>query len=266
LDDVDFYTAEIEGFLPNVDIVKIDWSLIPANARGKVVSRFKEAGKQVLAEKVEHREDFDEALRTGCDLIQGFYFSKPEVLAGREILPSVGFVLRIIQQLLDDAPLNDIVQSLNQAPIVATQLLRLANSGAMPNGRGLQFASLHQALAMVGSAKLLQWCSLVLYANPNGLPSFDDPLLHLAEQRARFMEQTAKQRYLNDAWLNQAAYLTGMLSLLHVPHGVDVLTFLKDLPLDYAIKSAISYRVGYLGELISLAEHWERAGQGACPR
>jgi len=60
--------------------------------------------------------------------------------------------------------------------------------------------------------------------------------------------------------LTQAAYFTGMLSLLHVPHGVDISTFVKQLPLEDSIKSAISHRAGNLGELINMAEQWERAG------
>jgi len=263
LDDVCVLTPAVEAFLPFVDIVKVDWPFIPEDKRAGLVVQLKQAGKQVIAEKIEFRHEYDVAIEIGCDLVQGFYFSKPQLIVGKKILPSMGLVLHIVQLLLNDAPLQKIVDALSQAPIVATQLLRLANSGAMPNGGSKQFASLQQAFSMVGSARLLQWCSVLLYANPNGLPVTDDPLVHLAEQRARYMALEAKRLRAGDQWLDQAAYLTGMLSLLHVAHGIDIQSFVDDLPLEASIKAAIAQRDGELGQLIDSAERWERAGENA---
>lgn len=260
LDDVFAISPAVDAFLPSVDIVKIDWLLTPEDRRAELIAHLKKAGKQVIAEKIEFRDQYDIAMSLGCDFIQGFYFSKPQLITGKKILPSAGLVLHIVQLLLNDAPLQKIVDALSQAPLVAIQLLRLANSGAMPNVRVKQFASLGQAFSMVGSAKLLQWCSVLLYANPNGLPVADDPLVHLAEQRARFMAFEAKRLRADDQWLDQAAYLTGMLSLLHVAYGIDIQSFVDDLPLEACIKTAIAQRSGELGEMIDRAEQWERAG------
>jgi len=260
LDDVFAISPAVDAFLPSVDIVKIDWLLTPEDRRAELIAHLKKAGKQVIAEKIEFRDQYDLAMSLGCDFIQGFYFSKPQLITGKKILPSAGLVLHIVQLLLNDAPLQKIVDALSQAPLVAIQLLRLANSGAMPNVRVKQFASLGQAFSMVGSAKLLQWCSVLLYANPNGLPVADDPLVHLAEQRARFMAFEAKRLRADDQWLDQAAYLTGMLSLLHVAYGIDIQSFVDDLPLEACIKTAIAQRSGELGEMIDRAEQWERAG------
>jgi c-di-GMP-related signal transduction protein len=54
-----------------------------------------------------------------------------------------------------------------------------------------------------------------------------------------------------------------MLSLLHVAHGIDIQSFVDDLPLEASIKAAIAQRDGELGQLINSAERWERAGENA---
>ncbi|WP_075358600.1 EAL and HDOD domain-containing protein [Caballeronia sordidicola] len=81
LDDVREIAPALSEFLTHVDIVKLDWPYIAAGEVGAMVDQLKRAGKLVLAEKVEQRTEHEAAMRAGCDLFQGFYFAKPQLLA-----------------------------------------------------------------------------------------------------------------------------------------------------------------------------------------
>jgi len=63
--------------------------------------------------------------------------------------------------------------------------------------------------------------------------------------------------------LHQAAYLTGMLSLIHVPRGVDARTFVSRLPVSDVIRDAIVEREGALGSLLWVAEFLEAGNYSA---
>ncbi|WP_410838662.1 EAL domain-containing protein, partial [Paraburkholderia sp. SIMBA_030] len=77
LDDVVEITPQIEAFLPAVDIIKLEWPSIGAHAAGPMVRDLKRAGKIVVGEKIDDRQQLQMALDAGCDMIQGFYFSRP---------------------------------------------------------------------------------------------------------------------------------------------------------------------------------------------
>ncbi|MGI4855799.1 MAG: EAL and HDOD domain-containing protein [Janthinobacterium lividum] len=258
LGDVKHLSAEIDAFLPYVDIVKIDWPRVAPEDLRTLVGLVAGKGRRVLADRIENRLDHEAALDMGCDLIQGYYFSKPQLVRAKKAMPSGGLVLRVLQLLMDDADHATVAAALRETPLLITQLLRLANSGAKSQGGEHRVSSIRQALAIAGSSRMIQWCCLLLYANPDGLPAAEDPLVGLAQRRAALMGRISRKVRVADGRYEQTAYLTGMLSLLHVMYGTDARTFVDELPLDPAIKSAIAYREGELGGLLDIAEHFER--------
>ena len=68
----------------NVDIIKIDKGFLDetVNKKGRVVVKHaiimaKELNLKVIAEGVENKEQVDFLVESGCEIAQGFYFSKP---------------------------------------------------------------------------------------------------------------------------------------------------------------------------------------------
>ena len=257
LDDVHEITPALSEFLTHVDVVKLDWPYIAVGEVAAMVVQLKRAGKLVLAEKVEQRTEHAVATRAGCDLFQGFYFAKPQLLTVRKAHSSFGAVLRVLQLLTDEASDADLEQSLKKAPTLIVQLLRLANSSNRPQARGTPITSIRQALSVVGSRQLMRWCCLLLYGSATGLSAENDPLVRLVERRAGFMELAAQELTPEDDRFRQAAYLSGMLSLAHVSQGVDAKAFVTDLPVGAAIQTAIVDHRGELGNLLLIAEHLE---------
>lgn len=263
LDDVSMINDSVTAFLPHVDIVKLDWPFIPADAAADMAAFYRSFGKRVLAEKVESQADHAHAARAGCELFQGYYFSRPEVLTVKRATLSFAAVFRVLDLLNNDASNVRIESALKQAPSLVVQLLRLANSGDRITARSTPVASIREALSIVGSRQLMRWCCLLIYGDASGRFNERDPLVRLVERRGAFMERAAKDILAGDARLCEAAYLSGLLSLAHVRLGRDVKSFVAGLPVSAAIQDAIVEHKGDLGELLTLAEHLETGGFNA---
>lgn len=257
LDDIREITPSIRAFLPAVDIVKLDWPFVDSEQIGELIAELKGAKKTVLAEKIESRADRDIALKSGCDLFQGYYFAKPKIISARKTMPPIDAVLKIVALITDEVPQARIARALNDTPVLVAHLLRLANSSSQSRALRAQVSSVEQALAIAGSKKLLQWCCLLLYANPDGLPLEEDPLALLAQRRAAFMSQAVSSTTATNGPLEDIAFLTGMLSLMPVACGVDEKTFLDNIFVTDEIRSAILERHGVLGQLLTASEHLE---------
>jgi c-di-GMP-related signal transduction protein len=258
LDDVREITPEIREVLPVVDIVKLDWPFIDINGIGEIVAEIKSTGKMVLAEKIEHRSERDFALELGCDLLQGYYFATPQIMSARKSMPPIAAVLKVFDLITHEAPQARIARALNDMPLLVAQLLRLANSSGQPRAQAAKVSSVSQALAMAGSRRLLQWCCLLLYANPDGLPVDEDPLALLAERRAMFMGKAVSGFSEANRSMEDSAFLTGMLSLLPLACGMNERLFFDELAVSDEIKMAILDRKGMLGQLLLASEQVER--------
>jgi len=81
LDDVTRYSKTLEPLLEFVDLVKIDVMQLDAAELERLVKQLKPWHARLLAEKVETIERAKECLRLGMDWFQGFFFSRPAVLA-----------------------------------------------------------------------------------------------------------------------------------------------------------------------------------------
>ncbi|SDB92664.1 EAL and HDOD domain-containing protein [Paraburkholderia lycopersici] len=262
LDGVRGFDPALEALLPYVDVVKLDWPRIPADEAAGIVARFRQAGKQVLAERIDQRDAHANAMLAGCDLFQGFFFATP--LASPVSRPSYAFaaILKVLRMLTADASEAEIEQALKEAPMLVVQLLRLANSSSLLSLRNRKIASIRQAFSVVGSRQLTRWCCLLLYGSPSGLAAENDPLVQFVTQRAAIMEFIAQETG-GDSGLCQSAYLAGLLSLAHVSHGGDASTFIAELPVGPAIRAAVTERGGPLGSMLLIAEQLEAGGYRA---
>ena len=74
-----------EPLLALARFLKVDLRLSNEDARRAMAERYLPAGLQLLAEKVETQEEFEEARRMGYSHFQGYFFCKPTVVEGREI-------------------------------------------------------------------------------------------------------------------------------------------------------------------------------------
>lgn len=81
LDDFTRYEERYEPLLEVVDIVKVDVLRLDRIYLARLVARLRPWSLQLLAEKVETRQDVRTCLDLGFSLFQGFYFGRPAMLA-----------------------------------------------------------------------------------------------------------------------------------------------------------------------------------------
>jgi c-di-GMP-related signal transduction protein len=259
LDDVCALTPEILAFLPHVDIVKLDWPYIESDQIPAMVATLKQSRIRILAEKLETRSAHDTAMQLGCNLFQGYFFAKPLTLAATQVSPELAGVIRVLELVMANAHRDDIVAALRNAPTLVVQLLRLVNAAGCLRTQRTPITSLSDAVTQAGTRQLTRWCCLLFYGTPSSLSPNVDPLVELAQNRAAFMEQTARDLVPGDDELAEQAYLSGLLSLAHVPHGVDVKSFIGALPLSVPIQRALIEHADNLGHLLLIAELQEQA-------
>ncbi|MFM0212975.1 EAL domain-containing protein [Paraburkholderia sediminicola] len=258
LDDVSELSDELLAALPHADIVKIDFLQTERSALAKLASTVRSHGKTLIAEKVETRADFALARDLGFDLFQGYFFARPQVLAApRNRSPRPG-LLRLLALLSRDGGIAELEAELKLNPSVVVQLLRLVNSSAFGLGRNI--ASLREAIIATGTRQIARWAQLLLYADSGELPWRADPLVQLAGTRSRFMELAAGWLRPSDDEFADAAFMTGIFSLVHVVVDSTPAAVLEKLGLAPQIREAIVTRSGALGTLLRIAE---AAGEGA---
>ena len=87
LDDFNF-TGEPNPLVELADIIKVDFLATTAKEQRLIVNTLKHNKVKFLAEKVETRQDFEEAKAMGYTLFQGYFFSKPMIVSSKDISSS----------------------------------------------------------------------------------------------------------------------------------------------------------------------------------
>jgi EAL and modified HD-GYP domain-containing signal transduction protein len=255
LDD-HIYNEKYSEIYEVVDIVKIDILQFGMEALPAIVQGLRRTPVKILAEKVETFEQFDVCYRMGFDLFQGYFFERPVVLNKRRIDVSGMAMLKLLQQLTMDATLNEIEQTFKENPSLSYNLLRLVNSVAM--GMREKIKTLRHAILMLGTEHLRRWTQLSLFAG-NDSRGLNNPLLEMAAVRGRLMETLVKLRnctVANDEQ-SEAAFMTGILSLLEVLFETPMSEIIAKLNLTDDVSNALLSRSGPLGSMLTLAEKLE---------
>jgi c-di-GMP-related signal transduction protein len=258
LDDVVAFDERRKPLLGIVDVVKLDLTLIEPSQLEKLALRMKFWPIQLLAEKVDTREQVDQCMKLGFDLFQGYYFAKPVVLSGKRADPSKLALLKLLGLLLSDADNHDIEQAFKQNPKLTYNLLRLVNSVA--SGVARKISSLSQAIVVLGRRQPQRWLQLLLYSmqQEKGAGQFS-PLMQLAATRSRVMEILARKMRASDRGFQDKAFMTGIMSLLDALLDIPMRDIVAELNLEEDVKSALLERKGELGLLLRLAEAIEES-------
>ena len=205
LDDFDF-DSRWEPLLPLADFIKVDFRGSNPENRKSLLRAFSKNDVRFIAEKVENEAEFRTALEEGFDLFQGYFFTKPIVLAR----PALGGILHRFELLseLQHPRLRfaRIIELLKQETAVSYRLLRLANSAAV--GSRESVTSLQRALVIVGEDRFRKLAITALTVDMCGTQVNETHRTLL--QTCRFCESLSIYLGLNP----DAMYLFGMLSVV----------------------------------------------------
>jgi len=234
LDDYTLANTTQDAFLQIADIVKVDFKLTPEQDRGKVIQRLSQYSKQFLAEKVETRQDFKDAVTKGYALFQGYFFSKPVMVSGKDIptikLNYMEMVREVNRRELDFFQLEKVIK---QDPSLCYTLLNYINSAYF--GLREHITSIRHAMVLLGESEVRKWASLVLFT----FIGKDKPseVIVTSLIRAKMCEALTPHVGLKGA--ESELFFVGMFSLLDVLIGRPLSEIVKSMHLSAEVKNAL---------------------------
>ena len=247
---------ERSSLLPAVDMVKIDFTRVDPLLVPFIVGMVRKHKVRIVAEKVETREQFEQAKALGIDLFQGFHFARPELMSAKRTKPANLALLRLLSLVMSDSEVKTIEEEFKHHPALTLNLLRLVNSAAAGNRR--EITSLRHALVLLGRRQLQIWLQLLLYTADRSNGAMRNPLLQLAAVRGKLMELFADALPEAPGATREQSFITGILSLMDVVLDMPHADILRELDLPAPVTGALLSRDGQIADLLILAEALER--------
>jgi c-di-GMP phosphodiesterase len=206
-----------------------------------------------LAEKVETPEAFQEALEMGFEYFQGYFFSKPVVVKGRDIPPDRISLLRVMAEVnKEDYKLEELEKHISHDVSMSYKLLRLINSSYFRRVR--EISSIRQAIVLLGEKGIRQFISLI--AMSHLASDKPDELVRASIVRARLCELLGKETPRVDS---SSLFTLGLFSLIDAILDDEMGAIMKRLPLSANIKMALVEGTGELMDYLALVHAYESA-------
>lgn len=242
-----------QGLLPLADVAKIDLAATTAPQRGELVALCREHGTDVLYEKVEDDEQAEEADQHRVELLQGYYFARPQVVYGRDVKAMDTQRAQLLVEINRAEPNLAVVEQLIRTDLyLAERFLRLVNAAAF--GWRQRIESIGHALVLMGREAVRRWLSLVvLAAASGGKPS---ELVVLGAARARLLEDLADRVGLTGRKLD--LFAGGMFSILDAVLDQPLAEAIAGLPLAEDVRAGMLGCDNVIGRLLRLAVGLER--------
>jgi c-di-GMP-related signal transduction protein len=263
----DGYQLALDDFIdpPGMDplielasFLKVDYKLLAPEDRARLAHKYSRNGLALLAEKVESRQELDEAQRLGYNYFQGYFFCKPSVLEAREIPGNRAVQLQLLNAAsaaeLDYGAIEELFK---QDPSLLYRLLRYLNSPLF--GRRHEVRSVKHALALMGEQDFRRWISIfALLAMSNGKPP---ELVRTALVRAYFCEGFSGAAHMPES--SADLFFMGLLSVCDALLDKPIREVLISLPVAEEIKTALCGGENRMRDVYDAVLAWER---GEWPR
>ncbi|MBZ5632661.1 MAG: EAL domain-containing protein [Acidobacteriia bacterium] len=236
LDDFVF-RAGYEPLLEIANVVKVEIGSLPRTEQENTVRAYHARKLKVVAEKVETYEEFEWARKAGYDFFQGYFFARPKVMRGEQILAAKANYLRLLREVQQpELDFNCLGELISEDVAFSYKLIRYASSTLFARRGRIQ--SIRQALTTMGEDNIRRWVSLVTLSKV----AEDKPgeLVACSLVRAKFCELMGN---LVGAGLQEPAFLMGLFSMLDA---------LLDRPLDEAL-AEVRLAPGITAALLGLA-------------
>ncbi|EPR38676.1 diguanylate phosphodiesterase metal dependent hydrolase domain containing protein [Desulfovibrio sp. X2] len=228
-----------EELMRLVDIVKVDVLGMTSAALQALAAGLKRFDARLLAEKIETKEMFEDCVKAGFDLFQGFYFSRPEVVTGTKVSSAQQVKAQLLSMLGKDFEVRELSDAISCDVSLTYRLLKYINAAGF--GLRQQVKSVGQAITLLGQNPVRQWLTVVLVADLNPSPAAQE-ITFLSVLRGRFLEQLAGLMRPAPALSQGSMFLLGLLSRLDVLMNLPMLEIMAQIPLEPGIRGA------FLGE------------------
>jgi EAL and modified HD-GYP domain-containing signal transduction protein len=210
---------------------------------------------EAMARKVEDEAAFTAAKKLGFTLFQGYFFKKPEIVAGRRLASNEIARLKLLRLTQSDQPDEEALTKAIRSDVSLTyRLLSYLNSPL--HGQRMEQLSIQRAVMYLGWTQLRHWLRVIALTDisPSGKAG---ELAFLSLQRARFFELVAKGLG-KDAQQVENLFTLGLFSLLDAMLQSPMEELLGNLPLDERVKDALLARTGPDAPWLGMAQCFEQ--------
>ena len=252
LDDFSPYDNK-RALVEIADYVKVDFRTSDLATRQEIYKMFRNKKVTFLAEKVETLADVRTAQAEGNTLFQGYFHSRPEIIAEAQISSIQSVYLQLFATLAK-SPMDDrqVERLLLMEPSLCYRLLRVANSAAY--GFRHRISTIQAALHAVGEDAFRKLVTVVLAGNLARSAADGDP--QQAVERACFCESLASLLHESPAQL----YMLGMLSMMDRMLNIPMKQLVGLVSIDSRIQEALLGSAKGLGRALELCRYHEQGG------
>jgi EAL and modified HD-GYP domain-containing signal transduction protein len=238
------------ALVPLANIIKVDIRPFDTEGLRQQVQKLQPYQVQLLAEKVETREEYTLCKHLGFVLFQGYFFSKPTMFCGRQVPASHLRVLEILARLQQpDCNLKELEALISYDVGLSYKLLRIINSSYYNLGRKVE--SIQHALVILGLRTLKSWITVLALSSVDDKPR---ELVTMTLIRAKMCEGLARKFGCKP----DAAFIVGLFSLLDIMLDQPLAYLLLNLPLAEDIVDGLMHRKGQAGELLNFVIAYEQ--------
>lgn len=256
------FRLALDDFIPNpdldplvalADIIKVDLLSMDRPEWRQLARRYKSHGIQMLAEKVETQQDFQEAGEAGYSLFQGYFFAKPAMVKARGVPESQFSCFQLLAEAALPDPDHVVLDRVIRGDVsLSYKLLRYINSPHF--GLRRPVTSIRDSLSRLGDREVRHWAALVaLAATGSDKPS---ALVQEAATRARFCELLAMAARRPRA--SEAMFLVGLFSLMDALLDRPLSDILQEISLPDEVKGALLDAPGDLATILACAVAYMR--------
>lgn len=244
--------ARYKKILPLVDIVKLELPAMNEEELSNTINELKQHDVKLLAEKIETPEDFNRCYELGCDLFQGYFLSKPELVKGRKIPAGKMAVIDLISQIQSpEIDMNGLTAVISRDPALSFKLLKLINSAAFKRSNTIE--SIHKAVTLLGINKIKSWASLLALSKLDDKP---EALHYQALVRALMCERLSENIAPENS---EQFYTVGLLSSLDAFFDQSLDDIITHISLAEEIKEALICQKGHAGFALKTTLAFEQA-------
>lgn len=203
---------------------------------------------KVVATKIEDIYQYQTSKDLECDLYQGYWFAKPQILKNEKFDPAQFNVLKLYNLLISDTNIDEITTEFENNHALTLQLLQFINSGHFHFRK--KISSVHHILTLVGRKPLSQWLMLMIYSKSVSRGEQVSPLMLMVKNRTELMQNLLKilKPDVKSNALGEA-YLVGVLSLVENLFKVELNVILEHIHISDISRNALLHDEGTLGML-----------------
>lgn len=242
-----------EALVDLASIVKVDVLARDLDELSAATASLRARGVRLLAEKVETTAVHEECRKLGFQFFQGYFFSRPEIVAEKGVTVEQTAMIQLMNLLGDDrATDQDVEEAFRRDLALSYKLLRMLSTAAM-GGRGVE--SILYAIRLLGRGTLQRWLSLLLASSFTARGGTDVELVQAAVLRARFCELLGvRARKSSSA---DALFLVGLFSLMDALLRAPMEEVLQRVDLADQVRSALLRREGAYADVLTVVEAYE---------